>query len=95
MARALRNTGARSKKNSEGQSPLRFWLGLLTCLTTIEREGLVKRWSPPADSRSSRLALTARGRKKFSGMAMVVVSALMGNRAKVETKTTAVVPFTA
>ena len=35
----------------------------------LAREGLVKRWSPPADRRSSRLALTARGRKEFSSMA--------------------------
>ena len=35
----------------------------------LAREGLVKRWSPPADRRSSRLALTARGRKEFTAMA--------------------------
>ena len=35
----------------------------------LAREGLVKRWSPPDDRRSSRLALTARGRKEFSAMA--------------------------
>ena len=35
----------------------------------LAREGMVKRWSPPADRRSSRLALTAHGRKEFSGMA--------------------------
>ena len=125
MARAARNTGARSEqKTAEGKDSLRLWLRLLTCSTMIEREvrtrlrnefaatlprfdmmaaldrvpdglsmgelsrrlmvsngnvtgvadrlareGLVKRWSPPADRRSSRLALTARGRKEFSGMA--------------------------
>ncbi|MEE8173194.1 MAG: MarR family transcriptional regulator [Alphaproteobacteria bacterium] len=35
----------------------------------LEREGLVKRWSPPTDRRSSRIALTARGRKEFTAMA--------------------------
>ena len=35
----------------------------------LAREGLVKRWSPPTDRRSSRLALTMRGRKEFTGMA--------------------------
>ena len=35
----------------------------------LAREGLVKRWSPPDDRRSSRLALTARGRKEFTAMA--------------------------
>ena len=35
----------------------------------LAREGLVKRWSPPGDRRSSRLALTARGRKEFTAMA--------------------------
>lgn len=35
----------------------------------LAREGLVRRWSPPADRRSSRLALTARGRKEFAAMA--------------------------
>ena len=35
----------------------------------LAREGLVKRWSPPADRRSSRLALTARGRKEFMSIA--------------------------
>ena len=35
----------------------------------LAREGLVRRWSPPADRRSSRLALSARGRKVFAAMA--------------------------
>ena len=35
----------------------------------LAREGLVRRWSPPADRRSSRLALTARGGKEFGAMA--------------------------
>ena len=35
----------------------------------LAREGLVKRWSPPDARRSSRLALTARGRKEFTAMA--------------------------
>lgn len=35
----------------------------------LARDGLVRRWSPPADRRSSRLALTARGRKEFTVMA--------------------------
>ena len=35
----------------------------------LARKGLVRRWSPPDDRRSSRLALTARGRKKFTAMA--------------------------
>ena len=35
----------------------------------LAREGVVRRWSPPADRRSSRIALTARGRKEFTVMA--------------------------
>ncbi len=35
----------------------------------LVREGLARRWSPPADRRSSRLALTARGRREFTAMA--------------------------
>jgi DNA-binding MarR family transcriptional regulator len=35
----------------------------------LAREGLARRWSPPADRRSSRLALTARGRREFTAMA--------------------------
>jgi DNA-binding MarR family transcriptional regulator len=35
----------------------------------LARKGLARRWSPPADRRSSRLALTARGRREFTAMA--------------------------
>ena len=35
----------------------------------LVREGLARRWSPPADRRSSRIALTARGREDFTAMA--------------------------
>ena len=35
----------------------------------LARERLVKRWSPPADRRSSRIALTARGQREFAAMA--------------------------
>ncbi len=35
----------------------------------LVREGLARRWSPPADRRSSRIALTAHGRKAFAAMA--------------------------
>lgn len=32
-------------------------------------EGLAERWSPPADRRSNRIALTAHGRQEFTAMA--------------------------
>jgi DNA-binding MarR family transcriptional regulator len=35
----------------------------------LVQEGLAKRWSPPADRRSSRIALTAHGQKTFAAMA--------------------------
>ncbi len=35
----------------------------------LVREGLARRWSPPADRLSSRIALTAHGRKAFAAMA--------------------------
>lgn len=35
----------------------------------LEREGLVRRWSPAADRRSSCVALTAAGRRAFADMA--------------------------
>jgi DNA-binding MarR family transcriptional regulator len=35
----------------------------------LVREGLARRWSPPADRRSSRIALTPRGRLDFAAMA--------------------------
>ena len=45
----------------------------------LAREGLVKRWSPPDDRRSSRLALTARGRKEFTAMAKAHQGSTVGN----------------
>jgi DNA-binding MarR family transcriptional regulator len=35
----------------------------------LVQEGLARRWSPPADKRSSRLALSDKGRKHFAAMA--------------------------
>ena len=35
----------------------------------LVQEGLAKRWSPPADRRSSRIALTTHGQKTFAAMA--------------------------